>query len=193
MDHTIVRYHTEKFEQLAHRYAIEILIEQMSYPKEAHKLKFDSHLKQICRNAARQLNALRRLSYLLDEETRLLVYKSFILSNFNYCPIIWHFCGVSNSRKLESIQKRALRFVFNDYTSTYATLLEKADMNTLYLTRLRYIAIESYKIMHALGPAYLHNLLDETEHTYNLRRDRNVTQPKCNTVTYGINSFRYKQ
>ena len=157
-----------------------------------YKLKFDSHLKEICRSAARQLNALRRLSSYLDENTRLVIYKSFILANFNYCPIIWHFCGVTNSRKIESIQKRALRFVFKDYTSTYDQLLQKASTSTLYLTRLRNIAIESFKIMHNIGPSYLFNLLQEKEHTHNLRSDRNVNQPKCNTVSYGTNSFMYK-
>ena len=86
-----------------------------------YKLKFDMHLREICKSAARQLNALRRLSIYLDENSRLLIYKSFILANFNYCE----------------------------------KLLEKVGTSTLYLTRLRNIAIESFKIMHNLGPSYL--------------------------------------
>ena len=35
--------------------------------------------------------------------------------NFNYCPLTWHYCGEVNTKKMENIQKRALRFIYNDY------------------------------------------------------------------------------
>ncbi len=28
----------------------------------------------------------------LDKESRLTIYRSYILSNFNYSPLVWHFC-----------------------------------------------------------------------------------------------------
>ena len=31
-------------------------------------------------------------------------FYTFILSNFNYCPVAWHFCSENNSRKLEKIR-----------------------------------------------------------------------------------------
>jgi hypothetical protein len=132
------------------------------------------------------------LSRHLDKEARHTIYTSFILSNFNYCPVVWHFCGVVNSRKLEGIQKRALRFVYNDYLSSYEDLLQNANMNTLYLSRLKSIAIEAYKIIYMLGPSYLSDLLEEKSHDHNIRSERNASQPKVNTISYGINSFRYK-
>ena len=36
------------------------------------------------------------------------------MSNFNYCPIVWHFCGETNTRKIEKIQVRALRFILRN-------------------------------------------------------------------------------
>ncbi len=51
------------------------------------------------------------------------MYRSYILSNFNYCPIVWHFCGIQNSRNMEKIQERALGFVYEDYELTYDILL----------------------------------------------------------------------
>jgi predicted nuclease of predicted toxin-antitoxin system len=39
------------------------------------------------------------------------------MSNFNYCLIAWHFCGETNTRKIEKIQERALRFIYEDYKS----------------------------------------------------------------------------
>ena len=82
-----------------------------------NKLQFDEHVSQMCLKASRQINALKRISKYLDEKCRILVYKSFISSNFNYCPVSWMFCGKSNLNKLGKLQERALRFVFHDATS----------------------------------------------------------------------------
>ena len=77
-------------------------------------LKFDAHITNICITAFRQINALKRLAKFLNERSRILIYKSFISSNFSYCPVTWMFCGRKNVMKLEKLQERALRFVFND-------------------------------------------------------------------------------
>ena len=34
------------------------------------------------------------------------------MSNFIYCPIVWHFCGETNTRKIENIKERALGFIY---------------------------------------------------------------------------------
>ena len=48
------------------------------------------------------------------EDVVKLIFHTFILSNFNYCPLAWHFCSLSNSKKLETIQEHALRSVYAD-------------------------------------------------------------------------------
>ena len=83
----------------------------------------------------RQLNVLQRISKFLSEETRLLVFKSFIRSNFNYCPIIWHFCSKVNTEKLEKLQYRGLKIVYNCYESSYEELLTRANLPTLHRSR----------------------------------------------------------
>ena len=92
------------------------------------KLNFNSHDSNMCNKAGRQLNVLQRLKGSLDYASRLSIYKSFIMSNFNYCPVVWMFTSKSSLSKLEGIQRRALRFVLDDYTSNYHELLNKADV-----------------------------------------------------------------
>jgi len=41
MDHTLVRYNSEKFESLVYKFVIEFLIEQKHYPKEIKELEFN--------------------------------------------------------------------------------------------------------------------------------------------------------
>jgi hypothetical protein len=42
------------------------------------------------------------------------------MSNFNYCPLVWHFCGETNTKKIEKIQERALRFIYNEVPNKWA-------------------------------------------------------------------------
>ena len=81
-------------------------------------LNFETHVSDICRKAARQINVLLRIGKYLSLETKILIYKSFIKSNFNYCLLVWHFCSKRSSDKLEKLQFRALRLVFNDFSSS---------------------------------------------------------------------------
>jgi hypothetical protein len=76
------------------------------------QLKFNTHISEICRKTSRQLNVLKRIGKHLSKLGRLTIYHSYIMSNFNYCPVVWHFCGGSDTKQMERIQERALRFIY---------------------------------------------------------------------------------
>ena len=114
---------------------IEIIPEQTAKLLGIHlddKLNFDEHISTLCLRAAQQINAFYRISPMLSNSGKLKVYDAFILSNFNYCPIVWHNCGLLNTRKVEKMNKRALKVVFGDRTSSYKDLLSKSDRPMLY-------------------------------------------------------------
>ncbi len=60
------------------------------------RLTFNEHMNIICSNAAKQLNAIKRLQCNLDKESKLAIYRSYILSNY-----------IQNSRNMEKIQESA--------------------------------------------------------------------------------------
>ena len=72
------------------------------------RLTFDGHVSNMCIKAGRQLNALQRLKGSLDENSRMAIYKSFIMSNFNYCPLVWMFTSKTSLSKLENIKNLLL-------------------------------------------------------------------------------------
>ena len=80
-------------------------------------LKFAMQITEICIKATRQLRAISRIAKYLNEKCKISLYNAFIMSNFNYCNTVWHFCTASDTIKIEKIQKRALRIIFNDYVS----------------------------------------------------------------------------
>jgi len=156
-----------------------------------HQLKFKKHIANICRKASQQLNILKRIGKHLTKLGKLTVYHTFIMSNFNYCPLIWHFCGATETKKMEMIQERALRFIYNDYLSSYDSLLEKSKMPCLKLRRMRILALETFKIIYKESPFYLHDLITVKNNFYSFRYKNTAEIPKVRTTTYGIKSFRY--
>ena len=86
------------------------------------KLSFDSHITKICRKASGQLNALKRLGCYIPLDTRKILANSFIISYFNYCPLVWYFSMAKQLQKINKIQESVLRFLHNDYVSDHLTL-----------------------------------------------------------------------
>ena len=55
------------------------------------KLCFKQQIKSVCKKAGQKLHALTRISYFLDTDQLKRIMKTFILSQFNYCPLVWMF------------------------------------------------------------------------------------------------------
>jgi hypothetical protein len=78
-------------------------------------IDFDYQLNfNICCKAFQQLNVLKRIGCFLSKLNKLTMFHTFILSNFNFCPLTWHFCNKSNTSKLEKTR----RWLYDLYTRT---------------------------------------------------------------------------
>ena len=82
-------------------------------------LNFREHVSELVRKVSNQLQLLKRHKRLIPTDPKKRLYEAFILSDLNYCSIIWNHCGKKNADKLERINERCLRFVFNDFHNTY--------------------------------------------------------------------------
>ncbi len=96
-----------------------------------NRLKFTQHVSNIIRKCGFQLNTLRRQSKLLNTKTKLMIFYSFIQANLNYCPLIWINRNRTDMKRIENVQKCALRIVYNDRTSDYSELLNRAKICTI--------------------------------------------------------------
>lgn len=152
------------------------------------KLNFDKHITQLCKKSASQLNAIIRLNSFLNLEQKTLLVNSFIYANFNYCPLVWHFCSKASMKKIEKIQYRALQFLQNDYESDYNTLLIKTQKCTMEVSRLRTMALEIFKSLNELNPPFMKNLFQQRNNTNRRKFDLNI--PLRNSVTFGDKSLR---
>ena len=99
-------------------------------------------------------------------KTKSIIYNSFIASNFNYCPLVWHSCGATNSNKLEKLRERSLRIVSND------------------------LVLEVFKSVNKLNAGCLYDMFVLKEVLYDMRTPR-LEQPIWSTTTYGLRSFSF--
>ena len=54
-----------------------------------NKLTFEKHIETICRKASHKLSALSRIIPYMDNQKAKILMKTFFLSQFNYCPLVW--------------------------------------------------------------------------------------------------------
>ena len=120
----------------------------------------------------------------------MVIYNSFISSNFSYCPLAWHFCSTASTNKLEKVQERALRFINNDYSSSLKKLLSQTKTEPLHVKRLKMMACEVFKIVNKLSPEYIQDMISIKTSSYNFRGERKADIPRVNTTRYGLRSFR---
>ena len=129
--------------------------------------------------------------FLNFEEKKTLI-NSYFYSNFNYCPLVWMFSSAKSLNKVESLQKRALRFLYED-VSSYEELLQKAGKKTIKVKRLRSISIEIYKSINNINPMYINEIfkLRKTSRAVRSNYKLNVDVPTITQVSFGDKSLRY--
>ena len=70
-------------------------------------LKFNGHMLNICSKANRKLTILSRMfKYLTFEKKRFLV-RSYLESQYKYCPLVWMFHGRKINNRLNYSHERA--------------------------------------------------------------------------------------
>ena len=113
------------------------------------------------------------------------------MSNFTYCPLVWHFCGKKNNGKIENIQERALRIVYSDYTSEYQDLIKKLETTTMLQSRHNCILSEVFKSLKQMNPTYIQNLFSIKDNHYSMRDSLLLVQPKKETTNFGLRTISY--
>ena len=113
------------------------------------ELNFDNHLSVICNKVSRKIMSL---------EKRRIVMKTFIESQFNYCPLIWMFHSRTINSKINRLHERALRIVYSDIKSSFEALLMKDKSFSIHERNIQSLAIEIYKFLNGLYPSFLNNV-----------------------------------
>ncbi len=157
-----------------------------------NELKFNAHVLIMCHKCSFQLLTLKRLANFMDTRTKLTIFKSFIASNFSYCCHIWYFCSPTLKTRLEKIQYRGLRYVYNDYNSSYEALLERSGMCSIDILVQKTILVKIFKSLHGIGATYLSDLFSLGKISTRANSS-NLVVPRVDSTLYGLHSIRYHQ
>ena len=144
-------------------------------------------ISNICKKASAKVTVPARLVKLVPFERKEILMTSFIISQFSYCPQIWMFCSGKMNRKINYIHERALRLVYEDYTSSFNDLLVKDESVCIHHRNIQSVAIVMFKVKNNLCPEIFQALFRENS---NPRSDAYFHRPNVNTVSKGEYSLR---
>ena len=101
-----------------------------------NKLNFNDHISNLLKKGNKKLHALARISKYLDKDKLRIVMKTFILSQFNNCPLNWMFHSRIMNNKINKLHERALRLVYNNNNLTFQELLDLDNAVTIHQRNL---------------------------------------------------------
>ena len=122
------------------------------------KLFFDNNVSKR-QKASNELYALARISPFKDQSKLRTPMRSFITSQFQYCPLILMFHRRQLYLKLNKIQERALRITYKDTEPTFSELLQKDCAVTIHIKNLQILMTEMYNARNGLKPSFMQEIL----------------------------------
>ena len=70
--------------------------------------------------------------------------KAFIAFGFGYCPLVWIFHSSKLNSRVNKLDERALRMVYQDYVSSFTDLLEEDNLTTIHNRNIQLLATELF-------------------------------------------------
>ena len=116
---------------------------------------FESHISKLCKKAGNKLSALERISGYMDSNKLRILMRAFVISQFQYCPLVWMFHSRHLNNKINRIHERDLRIAYKDYDSSFNTLLEKDKSVNIHVKNLQTVMIEMFKTRENFIPPFM--------------------------------------
>ena len=90
-----------------------------------------------CRKASGKTKALLRIRPFLSSQTAKSLCNAYILSPFNYCPLIWMNFSKSSNSQLNRLHQRSLRAVFLNFNLNFDELLALDKGVSLHISSMQ--------------------------------------------------------
>ena len=180
-ENTLIRFGDNFLEESEDRMLLGVTID--------NELKFDKHIRIICKEAGKKINALSRLVFCLNASHRKICLESFINSLFNYGSLAWMFCTRKSNNMINHVHERALRIAHNDYSTDFNELLKKVGSETKHIRNVKKVAVEMFKIQNNMSKHLISELFVKNDFQ-NTRSGTKFQVPNRDTVFKGEMSLR---
>ena len=117
--------------------------------------------------------------------------RSFILSQFSYCPLVWMLCDRHLDSKINHIHKKALSIAYKDSVSDFDALLTRDNSVSVHKRNLQLLMTEIYKTKSNITPSFMTEIFIEKNPPYHLRSKSLLQMPKARTVRFGVESIAF--
>ena len=120
-------------------------------------LNFNSHVDSLYGKANQKFGMLKRNCHFVNDlSKRRVLYLTLVRSIFEHCPIIWRPSSSTTVAKIEGMQKRALKWIRNDYGVSYSVEeIYHVHCKQLNILPLRYrFDYHDLKFFHSLVHQY---------------------------------------
>ena len=156
-------------------------------------LSWKDHIHTVENKIAKNLGLLYRANQFLDEHSLKTIYFSYIHSYLNYANLAWASTHLTKLKKINMLQKRAVRFVFNEGRLCHSRpLLKELNSLNVYQINLYQHLNFMHKFKNEQVPAVFNNLISQPRHKYPTKFSTlNYCLKKCSLTStkYSI-SFR---
>ena len=97
------------------------------------------------------------------------------------------FSNAVSLKKIENLQKRALRFLYKSCNTSYEDLLLKSNFSSKDVKRLRTLSVEIFKTLNNLNPSFMNEIfsLRQKDRPVRQKYELNLDIPSYNQVTFG--------
>ena len=154
-------------------------------------LSWNSHCDIICTRANGTLGLLRRILSGCSAEVKARAYNTFVRPKLEYASCAWNPYTKRNIAKIEMIQRRAARFVYNDYSRyTHVThMINSLGWVTLENRRLYQQMQMFYKIQQGMVGITFPNDVVPSGRVFRLSNPFPYRHLQCNNNTYKFSFY----
>ena len=116
------------------------------------KLSWTDHCNKLYSIATSRLGLIKRTCHFLqDLQRKRLLYLTMVRSHFLHCSIIWRPHNASSTAKIESVQKRAVKWILNEPYASYCDLVYSIKCKSLNILPLNwYLHLVDLTTLHSI-------------------------------------------
>ena len=121
-------------------------------------LSWRKHINLCIKRAMGNFITLSRFKRFLSVEAKLMLCESMVLSQFNFCDVVYLNIDIYLQKKIQRMQDLCLRFIFNikrDHNCNYDELRNNLRLLDMNQRRISHGLVMLFKILKGIAPTYL--------------------------------------
>ena len=120
-------------------------------------LKWDTHVKYICKKINPKIGLIHRLRKILPTKVLSTLYPILIQPHIDYCISVWGACALKYINLIQRLQNRATRAVTGifDYNQSVSAIINSLKWMTVKHRYFYFLGIFVYKCLNHTAPFFL--------------------------------------